>query len=285
MMREQGEPTQPPRHRSTTGFPALAAGSTRRMTGDDVRELWGGQPAGRPVLRVVWPRHPHPRRRATCGHRGLRRHRRLHHSLGEPRSRAGEAAGRRRVRTPRPRCARLRRSRGQDRRRRHRGAVRRPGRSRGRCRAGGSRRAPYAGDTRRVRDRIVHRHPHADRREHRRSAGRGAARRRRLHRDGRRGEHGIPPRDVRQPRRGARRRSDLPGHPRGHRLRVSGLADRSRSRGGRRRVGGDRGARSSGLPAASDHPAGRARHRAHGAAQSRRALDRARPRPDGPAAG
>ena len=53
----------------------FAAGSTRRMTGDDVRELWGGQPAGRPVLRVVWTRHPHPRRRASGRHGRVRGHR------------------------------------------------------------------------------------------------------------------------------------------------------------------------------------------------------------------
>ena len=61
---------------------------------------------------------------------------------------------------------------------------------RGRRRAGRAGRAAHAGDARRRGPTgSKRRHPDAHRREHRRGAGRCAARRRRLHRHGRRGEH------------------------------------------------------------------------------------------------
>ena len=157
-----------------------------------------------------------------------------------PRPRAREEPRRRVLRAARRRHRRLRRPGRQDHRRRHRRPVRRADRPRGRRRAGRAGRAADAGDAGGhaaelgvdIRMRVGVNTGEV-------LVGR-AARRRRLHRDGRRGEHRQPPADRGRARRGARRARDLRGHAAGRPLRGAGADRRQGARGARAGVAGRR---------------------------------------------
>ena len=166
-------------------------------------------PASVRIVAMTWGGRGEERSR----HRPVRRSGRLHGRGRADGPRGGQDARRRALPVPRGGCHELRRSGRQDPGRRHRRAVRRACRPRGRRRARRAGIVAYATIDRRAGGGPRSAHPHAHRHQHRRGPGRRAARRRRLHGDGRRREHGLTPADRGTPRRCARRA----GHARCHR--------------------------------------------------------------------